>query len=54
MDIIDSKYVDLKVVEGKIVVELPLVGILRELALKSDNKLDDKLVDLIEGALKKD
>ena len=52
MELIDSKYIDLKIDAGKIVVEVPLVEVLRELATKTTNTLDDKLVDLVELALK--
>ena len=49
--ILDSKYVDIKLDAGKIVVELPLVEVLKEFAKKSDNKIDDALVELVEKAL---
>ena len=45
MDLIDSKYVDVKIAEGKIVVEVPLIELLKEAALKSGNKIDDALVE---------
>jgi hypothetical protein len=62
MELVDTKYVDV-VVEGGIVklkvdagvvkgqLELPLVEILKELAKKSDNKIDDTIVELVEKAL---
>lgn len=53
MDILDGKYADLKIVGGKIVIEVPLVELLKELALKTGTKLDDKLVELLEAALEK-
>ena len=51
MDLIDSKYVDVKIAEGKIVVEVPLIELLKEAALKSGNKIDDALVELLEKAI---
>lgn len=51
MLVIDSKYVDLKIEGGKIVVEVPLVELLKEVAAKSSNTIDDKLIELLEGAL---
>lgn len=62
MELVDTKYVDV-VVEGGIVklkvdgglvkgeLQLPLVEILKELAKKTDNKIDDAMVELIEKAL---
>lgn len=50
--IIDTKYVDVKLDQGKILVELPLIEVLKEFAQKSDNKIDDALVELVEKALK--
>jgi len=62
MELVDSKYVDV-LVEGGIVkvkvdggllkgqLELPLIEILKELAKKTDNKIDDQIVALVEKAL---
>lgn len=62
MELVDTKYVDV-VVEGKSVkvkidaglvkgeIEIPLIEILKELAKKSDNTVDDALVALVEKAL---
>ncbi len=62
MELVDTKYVDV-IVEGGVVklkldggvvkgqLELPLVEILKELAKKSDNKIDDGIVELVEKAL---
>lgn len=62
MDLVDTKYVD-AVLEGKSLLikieagvikgtlEIPVVDILKELAKKTDNKVDDTLVALLESAL---
>ena len=50
--ILDSKFIDAKIEEGKIVVEFSLIEVLKDLAGKSDNKIDDALVELVEKALK--
>lgn len=62
MELVDTKYVDV-VVEGKAIkvkidaglvqgeIILPLVEILKQLAAKSDNKIDDAIVELVEKAL---
>jgi len=49
--LLDSEYVDVKFGEGKISIELPIVEVLRKLALRSDNKIDDALVELVAKAL---
>lgn len=49
--LLDSKYVDIKVAGGRIVVELPLVEVFAELAKQSDNTVDDALVELLRKAL---
>lgn len=51
--IVDSQYADLKLVDGKLqlVVEVDLIAELKKLAAKSDNKIDDALVELVEKAL---
>lgn len=49
--LLDSKFVDIKIEAGKIAVELPVVEVLRELAKRSDNTLDDSLVELVAVAL---
>lgn len=62
MELVDTKFVDV-IVEGGVVklkvdgglvkgeLQLPLVQIMKELAKKSDNKIDDALVELVEKAL---
>ena len=62
MELLDTKYIDV-VIEGKTVLvkidggvlkgqlEIPLIEILKQLAAKSDNTLDDALVALVEKAL---
>lgn len=62
MELVDTKHIDV-VVEGKAVkikieaglvkgeIEIPIIEILKELAKKSDNKIDDAIVDLVEKAL---
>lgn len=49
--LLDSKYVDIAIDGGSIEVRLPVVDLLRELAKRSDNKLDDALVELVAKAL---
>jgi hypothetical protein len=63
MELLDTKHVDV-VVEAGIVklkldlglvdgqINLPLVEILKVLAKKTDNKIDDGMVEMIEKALK--
>lgn len=62
MELVDTKFVDVVVeagivkvkVDGGLVkgeLQLPLVEIMKELAKKSDNKVDDALVELVEKAL---
>lgn len=53
MDLIDSKFADLKLEDGKLKLEIGLIEALRALAKSTDNGLDDKLVDLVEAALAK-
>lgn len=62
MELVDTKYIDV-VVEGKAVkvkfeagpvtgeLKLPLVELLKQLATKTDNKVDDKLVEMLDAAL---
>lgn len=62
MELLDTKHVDI-IVEGKIVkikleaglvngvIEIPLIEILKQLAAKTDNKIDDAIVELVEKAL---
>ena len=49
--LLDSKYVDISINAGAIELKLPLVEVLRELAKRSDNTVDDSLVELVAIAL---
>lgn len=62
MELVNSQFVDV-VIEGKSIIvkieagalkgqiELPFIALLKELAKKSDNAIDDVLVELVEKAL---
>lgn len=51
MEILDSKYVDVKIAEGKVIVELPLIELLKQLAAKSKTKIDDNIIEALAKAL---
>jgi len=49
--IIDTQVVDVALKDGKVVVEVPVVALLKELAKKTDNKIDDSIIEIVEKAL---
>lgn len=53
MKLLDTTYVDIKIEDGIIKIELPLVSVLETLAKDSSNKVDDVLVELVKKALEK-
>jgi hypothetical protein len=49
--VVEAKYAS-EYIGGSLALEVPLLQIVKLAAAKTDNKIDDKIVEMIEAALK--